>query len=140
MFANWRYETALLGYSYSHNLRDCFLDKFASLVDLRDLEDFSDRETFQVVGEVKDFFVRTSLNDNKYMLLTICDNTATRNFLFMDNSREDKLSNFLDSGKKIAKSQVVVINGSKSSDALFVDKINLVNTDIYMKLREVRND
>jgi DNA polymerase-3 subunit alpha len=140
MFANWRYETALLGYSYSHNLRDCFLDKYSSLVDLKDLEGFSDSETFQVVGEVKDFFVRTSLNDNKYMLLTICDNTATRNFLFMDNRRENKLSNFLDSGKKIAKSQVIVINGSKSSDALFVDKINLVNTDIYMKLREVRND
>ena len=140
MFSNWRYETTLLGYSYSHNLRDCFIDRFSSLVDIKELEYFSERETFQVVGEVKDFFVRMSSNDNKYMILTICDNTATKNFLFMDNSREQKLSNFLGSGKKIVKNQVLVINGSRSSDAFFVDKINSIDTNIYMKLKEVKID
>ena len=92
------------------------------------------------MGEVKDFFVRMSSNDNKYMILTICDNTATKNFLFMDNSREQKLSNFLGSGKKIVKNQVLVINGSRSSDAFFVDKINSIDTNIYMKLKEVKID
>lgn len=140
MFSNWRYETTLLGFSYSHNLRECFLDRFSSLVDIKELEDFSERQSFQVVGEIKDFFTRMSANNNKYMILTICDNTATKNFLFMDNTRESKLTNFLESGKKISKNQVIVINGSRSSDALFVDKINLVDTDIYMKLKEVRND
>ena len=139
MFAKWRYETSLLGYSYSHNLRDCFIDRFDSLQDLRDIEDLSERENFQVVGEIKDFFTRTSVNGNKYMILSLCDNTATKNFLFMDNSREEKLTNFLQNNK-LKKSQVIVVSGSKSRDSFFVNKVNPIETDIYMKLREVKSD
>ena len=38
MFAKWRYESSLLGYSYSHNLRECFQDRFSSLIDLKRLK------------------------------------------------------------------------------------------------------
>jgi len=139
MFAKWRYESSLLGYSYSHNLRECFQDRFSSLIDLKQIEDLVDRQTFQVVGEVKDFFTRTSQNGNKYMMISICDNTATKNFLFMDNAREERLSDFLKSGFKLAKSKVIVLNGSKSRDTFFVDKVNPIETSIFMKLREARN-
>ena len=138
MFAKWRYESSLLGYSYSHNLRECFQDRFSSLIDLRQVEDLVDRQNFQVVGEVKDFFTRTSQNGNKYMMISICDNTATKNFLLMDNAREERLSDFLRSGYKLTKNKVIVLNGSKSRDTFFVDHINPVETDIYMKLREVK--
>ena len=73
------------------------------------------------------------------MIVTICDNTSTKNFLFMDNSREEKLSDFLESGYKLAKNKVIVVNGSKSNDTFFVDNINPVETNIFMKLREVKN-
>lgn len=139
MFAKWRYESSLLGYSYSHNLRECFQDRYSSLIDLKKTEDLVDRQTFQVVGEVKDFFTRTSQNGNKYMIISICDNTATKNFLFMDNSREEKLSEFLRSGYKLAKNKVIVLNGSKSRDTFFVDNINPIETNIFMKLREAKN-
>ena len=139
MFAKWRYESSLLGYSYSHNLRDCFKDRFSSLQDLRTIDDLSEREGFQVVGEIKDFFTRTSQNGNKYMIISLGDNTATKNFLFMDNSREEKLTNFL-KYNKLKKSQVIIVSGSKSRDSFFVNKINPVDTDIYMKLREVKSD
>lgn len=139
MFAKWRYESSLLGYSYSHNLRDCFIDKYSSLQDLREIEDLSEKEHFQVVGEIRDFFTRTSVNGNKYMILSLCDNTATKNFLFMDNRREEKLTDFLANNKKLAKSQVIIVSGTKSGDSFFVDRINPVETDIYMKLGEVKN-
>ena len=139
MFAKWRYESSLLGYSYSHNLRDCFIDKFSSLQDLRDIEDLSEREHFQVVGEIRDLFTRTSVNGNKYMILSLCDNTATKNFLFMDNRREEKLTEFLANNKKLAKNQVIIVSGTKSRDSFFVDRISPVETDIYMKLREVNS-
>tara|TARA_R100000231_G_scaffold122294_4_gene92452 strand:+ start:275 stop:2845 length:2571 start_codon:yes stop_codon:yes gene_type:complete len=139
MFAKWRYESSLLGYSYSHNLRECFQDRFSSLINLKDTEDLVDRQKFQVVGEVKDFFTRTSQNGNNHVFITICDNTSTKNFLFMDNSREEKLSDFLESGYKLAKNKVIVVNGSKSNDTFFVDNINPVETNIFMKLREVKN-
>ncbi|HBY69814.1 MAG TPA: hypothetical protein DEG69_19985, partial [Flavobacteriaceae bacterium] len=90
-------------------------------------------------GEVKDFFTRISQNGNKYMMLSVSDNTATKRFLFMDNQREAKLTNFLDSGYKLAKNKVVVISGSKSNNTFFVDNVSPVETDIYMKLREVKD-
>lgn len=139
MFAKWRYESSLLGYSYSHNLRECFQDRFSSLIDLKEVEDLVDRQNFQVVGEVKDFFTRTSQNGNKYMMLSVSDNTATKTFLFMDNQREARLTNFLDSKYKLAKSKVIVISGSKSNNTFFVDNVNPVETDVYMKLREVKD-
>jgi len=137
-FAKWTYETKLLGYSYSHDLRDCFKDKFSSLQDLREIESLGERQSFQVVGQIKDFFTKTSQNGNKYMILLLSDNTATKKFLFMDNSREEKLTNFLKTNK-VRKSEVVVLNGSKSRDAFFVDTIDPVKTNIYMKLREVKS-
>jgi hypothetical protein len=57
----------------------------------------------------------------------------------MDNSREEKLTNFLQNNK-LKKSQVIVVSGSKSRDSFFVNKVNPIETDIYMKLREVKSD
>jgi hypothetical protein len=56
----------------------------------------------------------------------------------MDNSREEKLTNFL-KYNKLKKSQVIIVSGSKSRDSFFVNKITPVDTDIYMKLREVKS-
>ena len=139
MFAKWRYESSLLGYSYSHNLRECFQDRFSSLTDLKEIEYLVDRQNFQVVAEVKDFFTRTSQNGNKYMMLSVSDNTATKTFLFMDNQREARLTNFLDGKYKLAKNKVIFISGSKSNNTFFVDNVSPIETDIYMKLREVKD-
>ena len=73
------------------------------------------------------------------MILSLCDNTATKNFLFMDNSREEKLTEFLANNKKLAKNQVIIVSGTKSRDSFFVDRISPVETDIYMKLKEANN-
>ena len=62
-----------------------------------------------------------------------------KKFLFMDNAREERLSDFLRSGFKLAKGKVVVLNGSKSRDTFFIDKVNPIETNIFMKLREAKN-
>jgi DNA polymerase-3 subunit alpha len=137
-FATWRYETQLLGYSYSHNLRDCLKDRWDNLSDIKRLDDFYDKERFSIAGEVKDFFSRTSQNGNRYMIISLADNTATKNFLFMDTRNEDSLSQFL-INNKLKKGQVVKADGSKSRDTFFVNNLSIVEgADIYMKLREVK--
>lgn len=135
-FAKWKYETSLLGYSYSHNLRECFIDRFSSLNDLKEIEGFPDRSPFRIVGEIKDFFTKISNNGNRYMMLTVSDDTATRRFLFMDNRREEKLTEFLKTNK-IKKGDIILLAGSSSRDTFFVDSIKPIKTEIYMKLREV---
>jgi DNA polymerase III alpha subunit len=139
MFAKWRYESSLLGYSYSHDLRECFKERYPNLQDLKVVSELPEREKFQVAGEVKDFFTRTSQNGNKYMIISLADNTATKNFLFMDTSRGNKLTDFLQYNK-LKKTQVIIVNGSKSRDSFFVETIKPIDTDIYMKLREVKSD
>ena len=137
-FSKWRYETSLLGYSYSHNLRECFIDRFGSLNDLKEIEDFPERATYKIVGEVKDYFTKISNNGNRYMMLTISDDTATRKFLFMDNQREEKLTEFLDN-HKIKKGDVILLTGVCSGDTFFVNSINPIETEIFMKPRQVKN-
>jgi DNA polymerase-3 subunit alpha len=136
-FSKWWYENSLLGYSYSHKLRECFEDEYDSLNDIKDLFEMQDRDKFKVVGEVKDYFVKTSANGNKYMMMNLSDSQASQNFLFMDNRREEKLSNFL-LNNKIKKGDILVLSGSKNGDTMFVDTVKVIETKIYMKLREIK--
>jgi len=138
-FSKWWYENNLLGYSYSHELKECFQDEFGSLNDIKEIEEFHDRQTFKVVGQVNDHFTRTSSNGNKYMMIMLSDNQASQKFLFMDNRREEKLTNFLQKNK-IQKEDILVLSGTKSSDTLFVDTIKVIDSKIYMKLRDAKND
>lgn len=135
-FSRWWYETSLLGYSYSYELKECFQDEFGILNDVGELEEMPDRAQFKIVGVVDDFFVRTSANGNKYMMLIVSDNKSSQRFLFMDNRRESKLTNFL-SANKLQKSDVIIATGSKSNDTLFMDSVRIIDTKIYMKLKDV---
>ena len=61
-FANWYFETKLLGYSYTARLKDVF----SSGKDLQDTESIHDlprNADFKFVGKVDDFIKRTSKND-----------------------------------------------------------------------------
>jgi len=138
-FSKWWYENNLLGYSYSHELKECFQDEFGSLNDIKEIEEFHDRQTFKVVGQVNDHFTRTSSNGNKYMMILLSDNQASQKFLFMDNRREEKLTNFLQKNK-IQKEDILVLSGTKSSDTLFVDTVKVIDSKIYMKIRDAKND
>ena len=138
-FSKWWYENNLLGYSYSHELKECFQDEFGSLNDIKEIEGFHDRQTFKVVGQVNDHFTRTSSNGNKYMMILLSDNQASQKFLFMDNRREEKLTNFLQKNK-IQKEDILVLSGTKSSDTLFVDNVKIIDSKIYMKLRDAKNN
>ena len=137
-FSNWKYETSLLGFCYSHDLKECFSARFGVLKYLNEIEDCPSSEKFQIVGQVKDFFVKTSQADNKYMLLTLSDNTSTQKFLFMDNRRSDKLSEFL-AGNKLKQNDVVRVRASRNNDTYFVDSLDIIETKVYMAAREIKN-
>jgi DNA-directed DNA polymerase III PolC len=138
-FSKWWYENYLLGYSYSHELKECFEDEFGTLDDIKSINDFIDRSEFKVVGQVKDSFTRISSNGNKYMMIMLSDNKADQKFLFMDNRREAKLTNFTENNK-IQKGDILILSGTKSSDTLFVDNVKIIDSKIYMKLRDAKND
>ncbi len=135
-FCNWWYENTLLGYSYSFDLKDCFEDEFGSMSCLRDIEEISERTTFKVACQVKDFFTKVSQSGNKYMMIRGSDNTGSANFLMMDNSRGDTLSDFL-SEYKISKDCILILNASKGRGSSFVNSARVIDTKIMMKLRDL---
>ena len=122
-YANWYFEEKLLGYSYSYNIRQVFSYE----------DDFHSSEV------VRDLIRRTSRNGNKYARLTLQDEVGTVDCLFLDGQRAPRLTNYLDSGKKLPKKgEVIIIYGSKGDDVVFVDKLFPLEDKIYMKLSELK--
>jgi len=59
--------------------------------------------------------------------------------LFLDSSREERLTDYLNSGKKLPKKgEVAIIIGSVGEDVIFVDKVETIQEKIYMKLSELK--
>jgi hypothetical protein len=86
-----------------------------------------------------DSISRTSASGNKYARIDIADERGNISMLLMDNNREAKLTNFLNSGKKIPKKGEVVIGvGQKNNDIIMLDKLVLLEDKIYMKLSELK--
>lgn len=139
-FANWWYETTLLGYSHSHCLKECFFDQFGLIMDTEELKNLQDKEKFKTAVQVVDFFIKTSAAGNKYMNISASDEKGLAKFLFMDNRRSEKLTEFLESGQKIKNDDVLILNGSKSGDTYFIDSIKIIDTKIYMRSSELKND
>jgi len=137
-YANWFFEEKLLGYSYSHNVREIFNygEDFASADEIKDKEE---RSHIKFVGVLTDIMRRTSRNGNKYARLQLQDESGIISGLFLDTDREPRLTNYLNDGKKLpTKTNVVIIHGAKGDDIICIDKIFPLKDKIYMKLSELK--
>lgn len=139
-FANWFFETKLLGYSYSHNVREVFKSEIeGSLVSSNEISHLEENQTVRFVGTVSDIMTRTSANGNKYARMDIFDDLGKLTVLLMDSEREGRLTNYLNSGKVLPKKDsIVIISGKKNRDIVFAEKLSLLEEKIYMKLSEIK--
>ena len=139
-FANWHFESKLLGYSYSQNIREIFKNEIGG--DLVSADTISDQENNSIVrfvGTVNDVVSRTSASGNKYARIEAADETGNVTALFLDSAREAKYSLHVKSGKAMPKKgSIVILIGKKSNDIMIVDKLSLLEDKIYMKLSEVK--
>lgn len=139
-FSDWWYENTLLGYSYSFNLKDCFVENVGDQVQsLKEVSELPLQSNFKTVCQVKDFFTRTSQNGNKYMIIEASDNTASCKFILMDNAREEKLTNFLNKNK-LKKEDILILNATKNDGTNFINSARVVETKILMKLKDLKNN
>jgi DNA polymerase-3 subunit alpha len=139
-FANWFFETKLLGYSYSYNVREIFKNEVEGcLISSNDISKIEENQTVKFVGTVSDIITRTSANGNKYARMDAYDDLGKLTILLMDSDREGRLTNYLNSGKLLPKKDsIVIISGKKSRDIVFADKLSLLEEKIYMKLSEIK--
>lgn len=139
-FANWYFETKLLGYSYSQVVKDIFpehsSERFVNCMTFNALEV---DENVRMVGVVKDCFSKKSANGNKYAKIAIADETGRVNTMLLDSRRKARLTEYLEDGNKLPKEEsIVIVTGKKGEDILFIDKLAILDEKIYMKLSEIK--
>jgi DNA polymerase III subunit alpha len=139
-YANWFFESELLGYSYSYNIRQIFGGyEHTNLLSSEQIKGVETRGNMQFVGVVTDIMKRTSANGNKYARMDLQDEVGSVCGLFMDGSNKERLTEYLNSGKKLpVKGSIVVISGTKGDDIIFIDKITILEDKIYMKLSQLK--
>jgi len=138
-FANWYFETSLLGYSHSSNLKTCFKDSYNSLNDTRDLARMESDDKGKFIGVVEDCIKRTSRNGNKYMKLSISDEFGKFDAMLLNSRRGNFYDKYFDSNNKTPiKKSIVVAFGRKGEDIVFLDSINIMDEKIYMKMSDVK--
>ena len=138
-FANWYFETELLGYSHSCNLKDCFVDSHQSLCDSRDLRLMQADDKGKFIGVVEDCIKRTSQNGNKYMKLSLADEYGRYDAMLLNSRRGNYYDRYFEANKKTpVKKSIIVAYGRKSEDIVFLDSINIMDEKIYMKMSDVK--
>ena len=139
-FANWYFETKLLGYSYSYKIKDIFSEESSErYTDCLTFNSLDINESVRMVGVVKDCFKKKSVNGNKYAKLEISDENGKIKAMLLDSGRQAKLTEYLDNGNKLPKEEnIVILSGRKGDDILFIDKMAILDEKIYMKLSEIK--
>ena len=136
-FANWYFESKLLGYSYSSELKSVF-DESEIIYDSSDFEK-SNSVRGKFVGVVQDSMRGISRNNNSYLRLTISDEKGSYNAIMVDNSRAAKCSDFFAKGGVVPqKDEIISVIGVKINDALFIDNVFPLKEKIYMKLGDLK--
>ncbi len=139
-FANWYFETKLLGYSYSQIIKDIFSEQSAErYVNCMTFNALDINENVRMVGVVKDCYRKKSANGNKYAKLEIADETGKIKAMLLDSRQKLRLTEYLENGNKLPKEEnIVIVTGKKGEDILFVDKLAILDEKIYMKLSEIK--
>jgi DNA polymerase III subunit alpha len=138
-FANWFFEKKLLGYSYSCRLKDVFKNESGTMRDSIYFNAMESNTRAKFIGVVEDSIRKTSANGNKYIKVLLSDEVGNFPAIMVDNRREAKCTNYLDSGGKVPdKDSILVIIGRKGDDVLFIDEMSVVDERIYMKLADLK--
>jgi DNA-directed DNA polymerase III PolC len=145
-FANWYFETKLLGYSYTTNLKDVFRSD-RLLLSSTDAQMVPRNTEIKFIGTVADCFKRTSKNGNEYLKILMNDEVGSVEGLFI-NSRQrqgrswvqnDRLDRYLAQGNPLpTKGNIAMVRCTRGEDVFFIEDLQVLDQKIYMKLSDLK--
>jgi len=137
-FANWFYESKLLGYSYNSSLIEIFRPKMPALVSTAQIAGLGNNSIVYLVGKVDDCSEWTSKNEKKtkvFKMILSDEFGSIPVLIFNDKIDFNKSAN----GDKLPeKEDVVIVKALKKQDCLFGDTIGIQTLKIYTKLSELK--
>jgi len=147
-FANWYFETKLLGYSPTIALKEVFTDSGHQFSDSFDFKSLEKDSYGRFIGVVSDFFKGTSRNGNDYIKIVIRDELGEYPVMLMDRRARSEhggwksinvLSEFNEKNPDgISKDSIAVLYGSKGEDIIFAHSFEVIDEKIYMKLGDIK--
>tara|TARA_E500000081_G_scaffold155374_1_gene196013 strand:+ start:1273 stop:3828 length:2556 start_codon:yes stop_codon:yes gene_type:complete len=137
-FADWYFETQLLGYSYSKNLKDLFCKKGSGYKNFREYVSMQQNSFCKAIGLVEECVVQTSRAGNKYMRISISDEHGIFNCMLCNRRNQKSLDNFLNTNEMPKENNIVVAYGQKGEDIMFIQDLKVLNQSVYMKLADIK--
>lgn len=142
-FANWYFERSLLGFSYSTRLKNVFNSSSQyPFHDSLDFQECSSRDSLKYIFVVNFSKKEKSRNGNLYIKLELEDEVGSLDAILCDTSRGKKCTEYLKNNPVPKENSIVTILGQKTrdGDAIFIDRMKIVDEMIYMKLSEYKQD
>jgi DNA polymerase III alpha subunit len=137
-FANWFFEKRLLGYSYTHKLKEVFNDGEDRLHNTYEASQVDLRQNVKMVGIVKEARKKVSRAGRPYLLVKISDEYGQMTCRLTDGGRDDKFTQYYEGGGKTPKEDdIVVLYGSKADDSIFLNGLTILTEKIYTKLSQI---
>jgi len=140
--ANWFYEKHLLGYTYNKTLKDIFSAKRNDLQYINKVEDLPENAKTIFIGVVKETFAGMSKNKNKYLKLSITDETGSCEVMIFKDKIDECASQ---NGGLPEEANMVIVKGVKKGgngkygSTIFADLIAVQDQTIYTKLSQIKN-
>ena len=139
-FANWFFEKRLLGYSYTHKLKEVFNDGEDRLHNTYEASQVDLRQNVKMVGVVKEARKKVSRAGRPYLLVKISDEYGQMTCRLTDGGRDDKFTQYYEGGGKTPKEDdIVIIYGSKADDSIFLNGLTILTEKIYTKLTQIES-
>ena len=135
-FACWYYERKLLGFPYSSTLKNIFSKKNPNITDIAKVIKTPVEGKCLFVGIVDEIKSGVSkARGTRWFRMTLKDESESYNVLLFN----DRIDNCKDLNSDLPKEEdVVVVEGTKKSDAVFADFVKVQEHKVYTKLSELK--
>ena len=134
--ANYFYERTILGFSYSHSLREIFGEEVDGLMSVADVEAAKQDDKVRMIGFVKEPVKSKTKAGNDGFRFILTDETGEITVRFF-NQTIDQV--FTANGRLPIENDMVIVKGSKKEGSCsFASEIGIISAKIYMKLSELK--
>lgn len=139
----FHYERMLTGYAYSTDLWTIFKDE-PGIRDLMTVQECLDCDdgALEFVGVVEEDKSWTSKKGNKCIKLRVSDGISSLETIVSNSANEDKIEGIknYNQGELPKENDILHIIASKVKGSIFINKIAIQNTKIYVKYLDLKKD